>query len=42
VNEGDSVSLDGSGSSDPDGTIDSYSWTQTALTLILLALLLPI
>jgi large repetitive protein len=32
VNEGASVSLDGSGSSDPDGTIDSYSWTQTAGT----------
>ena len=30
VDEGASVSLDGSGSSDPDGTIDSYSWTQTA------------
>lgn len=30
VKEGDSVSLDGSGSSDPDGTIASYSWTQTA------------
>src|ERR671924_253530 len=32
VNEADSVSLDGSGSSDPDGTIASYSWTQTAGT----------
>jgi hypothetical protein len=32
VNEGDNVGLDGSGSSDPDGTIDSYSWTQTAGT----------
>src|SRR5919109_5304571 len=32
VNEGDTVSLDGSGSSDPDGTIASYSWTQTAGT----------
>src|SRR5919109_373924 len=32
VNEADSVSLDGSGSSDPDGTIESYSWTQTAGT----------
>jgi hypothetical protein len=32
VNEGDSVSLDGSGSTDQDGTIESYSWTQTAGT----------
>jgi hypothetical protein len=32
VNEGDNVKLDGSGSSDPDGTIASYSWTQTAGT----------
>jgi hypothetical protein len=32
VNEGDSVSLDASGSSDQDGTIASYSWTQTAGT----------
>ena len=30
VNEGDTVTLDGSGSTDSDGTIDSYSWTQTA------------
>ena len=37
VNEGDSVSLDGSGSSDPDGTIDSYSWTQTAGTAVTLS-----
>ena len=28
VNEGLSVSLDGTGSSDSDGTIDSYAWTQ--------------
>ncbi|MDQ3881976.1 MAG: PKD domain-containing protein [Thermoproteota archaeon] len=37
VNEGDTVSLDGSGSSDSDGTIDSYSWTQTAGTSATLA-----
>ena len=30
VNSGDSVTLDGSGSKDPDGNITSYSWTQTA------------
>jgi len=29
VNEGASVTLDGSGSYDPDGVIESYSWTQT-------------
>ncbi|MFL6486078.1 MAG: PKD domain-containing protein, partial [Nitrososphaera sp.] len=32
VNEGDTVHLDGSASTDPDGTIASYSWTQTAGT----------
>jgi hypothetical protein len=36
VNEGDAVSLDGSGSSDPDGTVESYSWTQTAGTQVTL------
>jgi hypothetical protein len=36
VNEGDTVSLDGSGSSDPDGTVESYSWTQTAGTQVTL------
>jgi hypothetical protein len=37
VNEGINVTLDGNASSDPDGTIHSYSWTQiagTAVTLI--------
>jgi hypothetical protein len=29
VGEGESVTLNGSNSSDPDGTIASYSWTQT-------------
>ena len=29
VDSGDSVTLDGSGSSDPDGTIASYLWAQT-------------
>jgi PKD domain/NHL repeat len=29
VNAGDTVTLDGSGSRDPDGNITSYSWTQT-------------
>ncbi len=30
VNAGDTVTLDGSGSRDPDGNITSYSWTQTS------------
>ncbi|WP_248516873.1 PKD domain-containing protein [Salinarchaeum laminariae] len=30
VDEGDTVSLDSSGSSDPDGTIDGTSWTVTS------------
>ena len=29
VDPGDHVSLDGSGSSDPDGSIEAYAWTQT-------------
>ena len=32
VDEGDNVDLDGSASTDQDGTIESYSWTQTAGT----------
>jgi hypothetical protein len=35
VNEGDTVTLDGSGT-DSDGTIESYSWTQTAGTQVTL------
>ena len=34
---GAAVSLNGSGSSDPDGTIASYGWTQTAGTTVSLA-----
>jgi hypothetical protein len=34
VDEGDTVTLDGSNSYDPDGTIASYSWTQTAGTSV--------
>lgn len=30
VTQGDLVTLNGTGSSDPDGTIASYAWTQTA------------
>ncbi len=36
VNEGDTVNLHGSGS-DPDGTVQSYSWTQTAGTSVTLS-----
>jgi hypothetical protein len=37
VDEGDPVTLDGSGSTDPDGTIASYAWTQTAGTSVTLS-----
>lgn len=37
VNEGDLVTLDGSGSSDPDDGIASYLWTQTAGTTVSLS-----
>jgi lysophospholipase L1-like esterase len=37
VKETTEVTLDGSGSSDPDGTIDSYEWTQTDGTTVQLA-----
>ena len=32
VNSGTVVTLNGSGSNDPDGTVASYAWTQTAGT----------
>jgi len=37
VNEGDLVTLDGSGSNDPDGTVETYSWTQTGGTSVTLS-----
>ena len=37
VNAGATVTLDGSGSSDSDGTIVGYSWTQTGRTTVTLA-----
>jgi hypothetical protein len=37
VNEESSVTLDGSNSSDPDGTISSYSWSQTGGTSVSLS-----
>ena len=37
VNEGDTVALDGSNSSDPDGTIAAYLWQQTAGTAVSLS-----
>jgi len=36
VNEGDPVTLDGSASNDPDGTIVDYTWTQTTGTAVVL------
>ncbi len=36
VDTGASVTLDGSGSSDPDGTIESYAWTQDSGTIVAL------
>ncbi len=37
VNEGDTVTLDGSNSSDPDGAIAAHSWIQTAGTSVTLS-----
>lgn len=37
VNEGEPVALDGSSSSDPDGTITSYHWTQLSGTQVTLS-----
>jgi hypothetical protein len=37
VNEGATVTLDGSNSTDPDGSITSYLWTQTAGTSVTLS-----
>jgi hypothetical protein len=37
VAEGDAVTLDGTNSSDPDGTIVSYAWAQTAGTPVMLS-----
>ena len=37
VTSGNTVTLNGTGSSDPDGTIASYAWTQTAGTAVTLS-----
>jgi hypothetical protein len=37
VDEGSAVTLDGSASTDPDGTITAYEWTQTSGTSVTLA-----
>ncbi len=37
VDEGAAVTLDGSGSTDPDGVISAYAWTQTGGTAVALA-----
>jgi hypothetical protein len=37
VNEGDTVNLDGTASSDPDGSIVAYSWTQTPASTVTLS-----
>ena len=37
VNAGNKVTLDGSGSKDPDGSITSYSWKQTIGPIVILS-----
>src|SRR5210317_1868518 len=37
VDEGSAVTLDGSASADPDGSITAYDWTQTSGTAVTLA-----
>jgi len=41
VAEDTPVTLDGSGSTDSDGTVDTYSWTQTTGTVVTLDLTVP-